>query len=82
VAYITELLGSRSCAGCQIIRAESRGQFWDSKGNHVSRVRFTFPMIVDYDVIPVGSGAVMIFYSGNKWYDSWSGSSTSQNCKR
>ncbi|XWS49185.1 hypothetical protein CRYUN_Cryun13aG0142200 [Craigia yunnanensis] len=35
VAYILELLTLRHCAGCQIYRAESRGQSWDSEGNHI-----------------------------------------------
>ncbi|KAF3338908.1 hypothetical protein FCM35_KLT16379 [Carex littledalei] len=34
VAYITKLLGARSCAGCSIVRAEDQGQSWDSKGDH------------------------------------------------
>ncbi|KAJ4777658.1 Peptidyl-prolyl cis-trans isomerase-like 3 [Rhynchospora pubera] len=43
VAYITELLGARSCPGCHIVRAEGRGQFWDLKGDHVSHASFGPP---------------------------------------
>jgi hypothetical protein len=39
VAYILELLPMRHCAGCQFYRAESRGQSWDSEGNHIKNVR-------------------------------------------
>ncbi|KAL4324672.1 hypothetical protein GQ457_11G021800 [Hibiscus cannabinus] len=35
VTYILELLTLRHCAGCQIYRAENRGQSWDSEGNHI-----------------------------------------------
>ncbi|RDX99746.1 hypothetical protein CR513_17163, partial [Mucuna pruriens] len=35
VAYILELLPLFLCTGCQFYRAESRGQLWDSKGNHL-----------------------------------------------
>ncbi|XP_074588498.1 uncharacterized protein LOC141844351 [Curcuma longa] len=43
VAFIRELLGLRHCAGCQIYRAESRGQSWDSAGNHISHASFGPP---------------------------------------
>ncbi|GAA0153478.1 hypothetical protein LIER_37685 [Lithospermum erythrorhizon] len=33
--HILELLRLRHCAGCHIFRAESRGQSWDSQGNHI-----------------------------------------------
>ncbi|XP_078155875.1 peptidyl-prolyl cis-trans isomerase [Carex rostrata] len=46
VAYITELLGSRSCGGCRIVRAEDRGQSWDSKGDHMWRASFGPPYAV------------------------------------
>ncbi|XP_058085320.1 uncharacterized protein LOC131232845 [Magnolia sinica] len=36
VAYITELLGARHCAGCQFYRAEGRGSSWDSEGKHIA----------------------------------------------
>uniref|UniRef100_A0A2P2J5T9 Uncharacterized protein MANES_01G089800 n=1 Tax=Rhizophora mucronata TaxID=61149 RepID=A0A2P2J5T9_RHIMU len=39
VAYILELLPLHHCAGCQFYRAESRGQSWDSEGNHMKNVR-------------------------------------------
>lgn len=45
VAYILELLPLRHCAGCQFYRAESRGQSWDSEGNHIKNVRYTFTSI-------------------------------------
>ncbi|XP_015865660.1 uncharacterized protein LOC107403302 [Ziziphus jujuba] len=35
VAYILQLLTLRHCAGCQFYRAESRGESWDSEGNHI-----------------------------------------------
>ncbi|XP_020997728.1 uncharacterized protein LOC107487520 [Arachis duranensis] len=38
VAYILELLALRHCAGCQFYRAESRGESWDSEGNHIKNV--------------------------------------------
>ncbi|KAL5551304.1 hypothetical protein UlMin_001480 [Ulmus minor] len=37
VGYILELLVLRHCAGCQFYRAESRGEFWDSEGNHIEK---------------------------------------------
>uniref|UniRef100_A0A7N0VL40 PPIase cyclophilin-type domain-containing protein n=1 Tax=Kalanchoe fedtschenkoi TaxID=63787 RepID=A0A7N0VL40_KALFE len=43
VAFILELLGSRHCAGCRFHRAESRGQSWDSLGNHVKDASFGPP---------------------------------------
>jgi len=43
VAYILELLGLRHCAGCHFYRAESRGQSWDSKGNHIKDASFGPP---------------------------------------
>lgn len=78
VAYITELLGSRSCGGCRIVRAEDRGRSWDSKGDHMWRVSSLFPVIVDYDFVPVRSDTVVNRYSRYKWYDPWFGPSTSQ----
>ncbi|KAG1354367.1 DNA excision repair protein ERCC-4 [Cocos nucifera] len=38
VAYIVELLRLRLCDGCQIHRAEGRGQYWDSEGNHIADI--------------------------------------------
>ncbi|OWM88324.1 uncharacterized protein LOC116205930 [Punica granatum] len=35
VSYILEVSALRHCAGCQFYRAEGRGEFWDSEGNHV-----------------------------------------------
>ncbi|EOY24161.1 Peptidyl-prolyl cis-trans isomerases isoform 1 [Theobroma cacao] len=43
VAYILELLTLRHCAGCQIDRAESRGKYWDSEGNHIKDAPFGPP---------------------------------------
>lgn len=43
VAYILELLELHHCAGCQFFRAESRGQFWDSEGNHIKDAPFGPP---------------------------------------
>ncbi|XP_020203187.1 uncharacterized protein LOC109788774 isoform X2 [Cajanus cajan] len=43
VAYILELLAMPHCVGCQIHRAESRGSFWDSEGNHIKRTKYGPP---------------------------------------
>ncbi|XP_057449746.1 uncharacterized protein LOC130741008 [Lotus japonicus] len=43
VAYILELLALHHCAGCQFYRAESRGQSWDSEGNHIKNASFGPP---------------------------------------
>ncbi|KAL3817967.1 hypothetical protein ACJIZ3_003872 [Penstemon smallii] len=43
VAYILELLALRHCAGCQLYRAESRGQSWDMRGNHIKDTLFGPP---------------------------------------
>ncbi|KAK6156342.1 hypothetical protein DH2020_010590 [Rehmannia glutinosa] len=43
VAYILELLALRHCAGCHFYRAESRGQSWDIKGNHIKDASFGPP---------------------------------------
>ncbi|KAE9606868.1 hypothetical protein Lal_00026305 [Lupinus albus] len=43
VAYILELLTLRHCAGCRFYRAESRGQSWDSEGNHIENAAFGPP---------------------------------------
>ncbi|KAL1553201.1 hypothetical protein AAHA92_13907 [Salvia divinorum] len=43
VAYMLELLGLRHCAGCHFYRAESRGQFWDTKGNHIKAASYGPP---------------------------------------
>ncbi|GMN48304.1 hypothetical protein TIFTF001_017478 [Ficus carica] len=43
VAYILELLQLRHSAGCQFYRAESRGSFWNSEGNHVENAPFGPP---------------------------------------
>ena len=39
VYYILSLLTMRHCAGCQFHRAENRGSYWDSQGNHINNVR-------------------------------------------
>jgi len=49
VAYILELLPMRHCAGCQFYRAESRGQSWDSEGNHIKNVRYAFTSMSLYN---------------------------------
>lgn len=38
VAYILEMLQVPHYAGCHFYRAEDRGSFWDSLGNHVENV--------------------------------------------
>ncbi|MED6195055.1 hypothetical protein PIB30_034487 [Stylosanthes scabra] len=43
VAYILELLALRHCAGCHFYRAESRGESWDSEGNHIKNAAFGPP---------------------------------------
>ncbi|TKY65296.1 peptidyl-prolyl cis-trans isomerase [Spatholobus suberectus] len=43
VAYILELLALPHCVGCQIHRAESRGSFWDSEGNHIKKTPYGPP---------------------------------------
>ncbi|TKY70762.1 peptidyl-prolyl cis-trans isomerase [Spatholobus suberectus] len=43
VAYILELLALHHCAGCQFYRSESRGQSWDSEGNHIENAAFGPP---------------------------------------
>lgn len=43
VAYILELVNSRLCAGCEFFRAESRGQAWDSQGNHIKNASYGPP---------------------------------------
>ncbi|KAL5795106.1 hypothetical protein ACOSP7_003700 [Xanthoceras sorbifolium] len=43
VSYILELLAQRHCAGCQIFRAESRGNNWDREGNHIKSAPFGPP---------------------------------------
>lgn len=43
IVYILDLLASRHCAGCQFHRAESRGEAWDSQGNHVKDASFGPP---------------------------------------
>ncbi|XP_065856749.1 uncharacterized protein [Euphorbia lathyris] len=43
VAYILELIALHHCAGCEFFRAESRGQFWDSEGNHIKNAPFGPP---------------------------------------
>lgn len=43
VSYILELLRERYCGGCQFYRAENRGSFWDSVGNHVQNAPFGPP---------------------------------------
>ncbi|KAF7826553.1 Peptidyl-prolyl cis-trans isomerase-like 3 [Senna tora] len=43
VASILELLALQHCAGCHFYRAESRGSFWDSNGNHKKDAAFGPP---------------------------------------
>ncbi|KAM7472018.1 hypothetical protein LguiA_010201 [Lonicera macranthoides] len=43
VSYILELLALRHCAGCEFHRAESRGNSWDSGGNHIENAPFGPP---------------------------------------
>ncbi|KAI9112713.1 hypothetical protein K1719_016216 [Acacia pycnantha] len=43
VAYILELLALKHCSGCHLYRAESRGRFWDSDGNHQKYASFGPP---------------------------------------
>ncbi|XP_059651660.1 uncharacterized protein LOC132299190 isoform X1 [Cornus florida] len=43
VSYILELLATPYCPGCQFYRAESRGSFWDSEGNHIENAPFGPP---------------------------------------
>ncbi|XP_028772894.1 uncharacterized protein LOC114730039 [Neltuma alba] len=43
VAYILELLALSHCAGCHFYRAESRGESWDSAGNHIENAVFGPP---------------------------------------
>lgn len=43
VTYILELLSLRLCAGCHFYRAESRGQSWDARGNHIKDASFGPP---------------------------------------
>ncbi|KAI9128662.1 hypothetical protein K1719_000145 [Acacia pycnantha] len=38
VAYILHLLALSHCAGCHFYRAESRGESWDSVGNHMENM--------------------------------------------
>lgn len=40
VFNILELLRFRHCAGCQFFRAETRGQVWDARGDHIKDVNF------------------------------------------
>ncbi|TKY55512.1 peptidyl-prolyl cis-trans isomerase [Spatholobus suberectus] len=46
IAYVLELLPLHLCAGCQFYRAESRGQSWDSKGNHLKNVRLVLSYVM------------------------------------
>ncbi|KAK7256316.1 hypothetical protein RIF29_29758 [Crotalaria pallida] len=43
VSHILELLALPHCIGCQIYRAESRGSFWNSEGNHKKKAPFGPP---------------------------------------
>ncbi|XP_016452648.1 uncharacterized protein LOC107777170 [Nicotiana tabacum] len=43
VFNILELLGLRHCAGCQFFRAETRGQIWDTHGDHIKDASFGPP---------------------------------------
>ncbi|OMO95793.1 hypothetical protein CCACVL1_05268 [Corchorus capsularis] len=51
VTYILELLTLRHCAGCQIYRAESRGESWDSEGNHIKDAPFGPPFALIQGVL-------------------------------
>ncbi|KAK4786648.1 hypothetical protein SAY86_010481 [Trapa natans] len=56
VNYILELLALKHCAGCQFYRAESRGQFWDSNGNHVNKAPFGPPFaLIQGTIQPQGT---------------------------
>ncbi|KAK4592615.1 hypothetical protein RGQ29_016944 [Quercus rubra] len=46
VSYILEMLQLRHFGGCQFYRAESRGNFWDSEGNHIENAPFGPPFAV------------------------------------
>ncbi|KAG2315261.1 hypothetical protein Bca52824_018383 [Brassica carinata] len=43
VYYILSLLTLRHCSGCQFHRAENRGSYWDSEGNHVTNAPYGPP---------------------------------------
>ncbi|KAG4992565.1 hypothetical protein JHK87_026022 [Glycine soja] len=43
VSYILELLALPHCVGCHIHRAESRGSFWDTEGNHIKKTLYGPP---------------------------------------
>ncbi|XP_049362185.1 uncharacterized protein LOC125826885 [Solanum verrucosum] len=43
VFNILELLRFRHCAGCQFFRAETRGQVWDARGDHIKDASFGPP---------------------------------------
>lgn len=43
VNFLLELLALRSCVGCQFHRAESRGSFWFSNGDHVENAAYGPP---------------------------------------
>ncbi|CAA7028161.1 unnamed protein product [Microthlaspi erraticum] len=43
VFYILNLLTQRHCAGCQFHRAENRGSYWDSQGNHLDNAPYGPP---------------------------------------
>uniref|UniRef100_A0A2P2K3E6 Uncharacterized protein LOC105643242 n=1 Tax=Rhizophora mucronata TaxID=61149 RepID=A0A2P2K3E6_RHIMU len=43
VSFILEMLRWHHCAGCHFYRAESRGDSWDSEGNHVKHTSFGPP---------------------------------------
>ncbi|CAN6894417.1 unnamed protein product [Brassica oleracea] len=43
VYYILSLLTMRHCAGCQFHRAENRGSYWDSQGNHINNAPYGPP---------------------------------------
>ncbi|XP_050941952.1 uncharacterized protein LOC103483456 [Cucumis melo] len=43
VNFILELLASSSCIGCQFHRAESRGSFWFSNGDHIDNAPYGPP---------------------------------------
>ncbi|KAA3454782.1 Peptidyl-prolyl cis-trans isomerases isoform 1 [Gossypium australe] len=53
VAYILELLTMRHCVGCQFYRAESRGQSWDSEGNHIKDAPYGPPFALIQGILEV-----------------------------
>ncbi|KRH04238.2 hypothetical protein GLYMA_17G148700v4 [Glycine max] len=61
VAYILELLQLQLCVGCQFFRAESIGQSWDSKGNHLKNAAFGPPFALIQGTLEAQGGEGTIF---------------------